>query len=118
MRFAAVGAGAVRVGDVALGQRAWPARATQAANAFSNQFELPVLFYALVPLALATRGADLLFVGLSWVFAGSRVAHAAVYVTTNHVPTRFLCYLVGTLALLALWIAFALHLLAAGRAGP
>lgn len=111
VRFADVGAGTVRVGDIALGERNWPARSQAAANAFSNQFEIPALFYALVPLALYTRKADLLFVLLAWVFVASRVAHAVVYVSTNHVPHRFRAYMVGVLVLLVMWIVFALRIL-------
>lgn len=113
VRFAEVGAGRVRVSDIALGQRNWPAKAQQAANAFSNQFELPVLFYVLVPLALITRKADLLFVVLAWVFVASRIVHAGVTVTSNHVPHRFRAYLVGALTLLAMWIVFAFRILLA-----
>lgn len=110
VRFAAVGAGAVKVGDIALGQRNWPASAQQAANAFSNQFELPVLFFALVPLALYTKKADLLFVVLAWVFVATRIVHAGVYVTSNHVPHRFRAYLAGALVLLVMWIVFAVRI--------
>ena len=59
-RFAAVRAGQVKVEDIALGQRAWPDRVMQIVNAFHNQFETPVLFYALVAFALLTRQADLI----------------------------------------------------------
>lgn len=111
-RFAAVRDGSVQIADIALGERAWPARPTQAANAFANQFELPVLFYALVPLALYTRKADLAFVVMSWIFVLARIAQAGVAVTTNHVPARFRCYCVGTLVLLAMWTVFAIRILA------
>jgi hypothetical protein len=47
VRFAAVRAGEVQIGNIALGQRAWPTRVQQVSNAFQNQFELPVLFYVL-----------------------------------------------------------------------
>jgi hypothetical protein len=78
----------------------WPTRPTQFANAFSNQFELPVLFYVLTILAWITKQADLLFVVLAWVFVLCRVAQAAVHVTSNHVPTRGLVYGIGGLTLL------------------
>ncbi|WP_375410403.1 MAPEG family protein [uncultured Methylobacterium sp.] len=110
VRFAAVGAGAVKVRDIALGERNWPARAQQAANAFSNQFELPVPFFALVPLALYTKKADLLFVVLAWVFVASRIVHAGITVTSNHVPYRFQSYLAGALVLVAMWIVFAVRI--------
>ncbi|NEU11630.1 MAPEG family protein [Methylobacterium sp. BTF04] len=111
LRFAEVGAGSVKVGDIALGQKTWPARSQQAANAFSNQFELPVLFYALVPLALYTRKADLLFVVLAWIFVATRLLHAGIYVGSNHVPSRFRAYAAGALVLLLMWIVFAIRIL-------
>jgi hypothetical protein len=113
VRFAEVGAGRVRIGDIALGERNWPAKAQQAANAFSNQFELPVLFYGLVALALYTRKADLLFVVLAWVFVASRIVHAGIYVTSNRVVRRFQAYAVGALVLLLMWIIFAVRILVA-----
>jgi hypothetical protein len=110
-RLAAVRAREVRATEVSMGERAWPARAQWAANAFSNQFELPVLFFALVPLVIITRKADLIYVVLSWIFVLSRVVHAAVYVTANRVPYRFAAYLVGAVALILLWIEFAVRIL-------
>ena len=98
--------------DVILGQRSWPASAQAAANAFSNQFELPVLYFALVPLAIITRKADVLFVVLSWVFVLSRIVHAGVYVTSNRIPFRLGAFAVGAVALLILWVQFAIRILA------
>jgi hypothetical protein len=65
--------------DIALGQRAWPQRATQLGNCFANQFELPVLFYTLIALALPLRHADLFIVLMSWVFVVVRFAHAGIF---------------------------------------
>ncbi len=113
-RFAAVRAGEVRMRDIALGERAWPPRVTQVANTFHNQFETPVLFYALVAFARFTRQADLLFVLLSWLFVATRVAHAWVYTTSNHVFTRFRIFLAGTSVLMLMWAIFALRILVSG----
>lgn len=112
-RFADVRANRVAAGEVSLGEKGWPAASQQASNAYANQFELPVLFFALVPLALMTRKADLLFVVMSWVFVGSRLAHAAIYVSRNHVPARFGAFLVGVVTLFAMWVIFALRILSA-----
>jgi hypothetical protein len=100
--------------DIALGERAWPPRVTQVANTFHNQFETPVLFYALVAFAMFTRQADLLFVLLSWLFVATRVAHAWVYTTSNHVFTRFRIFLAGTSVLMLMWAIFALRILVSG----
>jgi hypothetical protein len=67
-RVAAISRGEVKIRDMALGQPVWSERETQIANCYHNQFQLPVLFYVLVALALFTRKADLLFVVLSWAF--------------------------------------------------
>jgi hypothetical protein len=47
-----------RVRDIVLGQQNWPVRVTQIGNCFKNQFELPILFYMLIALALPLRHAD------------------------------------------------------------
>lgn len=105
--------GEVKVKDIALGERNWPTRTQQAANAYQNQFELPVLFYALVAFAMITRKADLLFVVLSWMFVTTRLVHAGIFITSNRVSQRFAAFLVGALILMLMWIIFALRIFAA-----
>jgi hypothetical protein len=111
-RQALVG-GETRVRDVALGQPNWPTRATQVGNSFKNQFELPLLFYILIALALALplRHADLFIVLMSWVFVVTRFAHAGIFVTSNDLRQRSLAWFAGVLVLLAMWIYFALRIL-------
>ena len=111
LRFRAFGSRAVRPQEIALGERRWPARATQVGNAFANQFELPVLFYVLTILAILTRHADLLFVVLAWLFVLTRLGHAFIHVTRNHVPSRGAVYGTGALVLLLMWIIFAVRIL-------
>ena len=101
----------IRIKDIALGQPNWPERATQIGNCFSNQFELPVLFYILIAVALPLRHADLVIVLLSWVFVVTRFAHAGIFVTSNNVQQRSLAWFAGVLVLLAMWIYFALKIL-------
>lgn len=112
LRARAFGTG-VRYDEIALGERNWPARATQVGNAFGNQFELPVLFYVLTILAILTRHADLLFVVMAWIFVLTRVAHAFVHVTSNHVPSRGAIYGIGAIILAIMWIVFAIRILLA-----
>ncbi len=54
--------------DLARGKTVWPEDAAKRAANYSNQFELPVLFYAVVAFALIAKGADLLMLVLAWVF--------------------------------------------------
>jgi hypothetical protein len=109
-RGALVG-GETKIRDIALGQQNWPLRATQVGNCFRNQFELPVLFYALIALALPLRHADLVIVLLSWVFVVTRVVHAGIFVSSNDLGRRSLAWFAGVLVLLAMWVYFALKIL-------
>jgi|SRR5579884_2446278 len=104
--------GETRFEDIALREPNWPKRATQFANAFSNQFELPVLFYVLTILEIVTRHADIIFVVLAWIFVIFRIAQAVVHVTSNYVPWRGAFYGIGALVLLVMWIIFIVRILA------
>jgi hypothetical protein len=103
--------GETRIRDIALGEPNWPKQATQIGNCYRNQFELPVLFYALIALALPLRHADLVIVLLSWVFVVTRFAHACIFVTSNDLGRRSTIWLAGVLVLLVMWIYFALKIL-------
>jgi hypothetical protein len=100
-----------KVRDIALGQPNWPARATQIGNCYRNQFELPVLFYVLVAIALPIRHADLVIVMLSWVFVVCRLVHAGIFVSSNDLGRRSMAWLSSALVLLAMWVYFALKIL-------
>src|SRR5579871_4409435 len=74
-RVASVRRGDTKVKDIALGQPNWPEDVTKLGNSYNNQFQLPVLFYAVVILAYVLRKTDLLFVILSWLFVATRLVH-------------------------------------------
>ncbi|HWI12370.1 MAG TPA: MAPEG family protein, partial [Burkholderiaceae bacterium] len=97
--------------DIALGQPNWPTRVTQFSNCYANQFEIPLLFYILIAIALPLRHADLVIVLLSWVFVVTRFAHAGIFVTSNDVRTRSLAWFAGVLVVFAMWVWFALKIL-------
>jgi hypothetical protein len=103
--------GETKIRDIALGEPNWPKQATQVANCYANQFELPVLFYALIALALPLRHADLFIVLMSWVFVVTRLGHAGIFVSSNDMGRRSTVWLAGVLVLLAMWIYFALKIL-------
>ena len=109
-RNALVGGG-TKPRDIVLGQPNWPSRATQIGNCYRNQFELPVLFYVLIALALPLRHADLVIVMLSWVFVVTRFVHAGIFTGSNDLNQRSLAWFAGGLVLLAMWIYFALKIL-------
>lgn len=103
--------------DISLRQTPWPGRAQQIGNCFSNQFEIPVLFYVLTVLEIMTRQAGLLFVVLSWLFVVSRIAHAYVFTTSNYVPLRGQFFIAGVIILLVMWGIFAVQILTAPVTG-
>jgi hypothetical protein len=111
LRTRAIGSGETKLRDIALRQPNWPERTTAIGNCFANQFEIPVLFYVLIALALPLRHADLIIVMLSWVFVVTRFAHAGIFVTSNDVRTRSLAWFAGVLVLFAMWVYFALKIL-------
>jgi len=104
LRVPAVRRGEVAMRDIALSDEKWPEQTRQASGAFSNQFELPVLFYLAVLLALVVGAASVVFVVLAWLFVATRVAHAAVYISSNDVPRRALIYSAGFAILGLMWL--------------
>jgi hypothetical protein len=106
LRARDIGSGAVRLRDIALREPNWSPHALQVGYAFSNQFELPVLFYVLTILAYVTHLAGVVFVVLAWVFVIFRVLQATVHVTNNNVRLRGALYAVGALALALNWAIY------------
>ena len=103
--------GAVRPDNIALREPNWSKRTTQFANAFSNQFELPVLFYVLTILEYVTHLAGIVFVVLAWVFVIFRLFQAYVHVTNNKVRLRGMFFGISALALAIMWIVFIIQIL-------
>jgi hypothetical protein len=103
--------GAVRPEDVSLREQKWPQRTTQFANAFSNQFELPVLFYVLTILEYVTHLAGIVFVVLAWIFVIFRILHAYVHVTSNIVRLRGAFFAIGAVVLAIMWVIYIVQVL-------
>lgn len=114
LRMGALSSGRVKQEDIALRQPNWPARTMQVANCFHNQLELPFLFYVLVGFILITSTNSLIFVILAWVFVASRVVHAFIHTGGNEVRQRGMALGIGAAALIAMWVIFAVRILASG----
>ncbi|MDB5574314.1 MAG: hypothetical protein JWR79_1471 [Tardiphaga sp.] len=112
-RMRAMKTGQARPNDIVAGTVKWPARAAQFGDCFRNQFEIPVLFYALIAIGLPLRRIDLVLVLLSWVFVVARLAHAGIFVTSNDLRPRATAWFASALVLMAMWIYFALKMLLA-----
>ena len=107
--------GLVRPEDVALREPKWSKGTLQVAYSFSNQFELPVLFYVLTILEYVTHSAGLAFVVLAWVFVVFRLLHAYVHVTSNIMRLRGALYGVAVLALAVAWVIYIVEVLSVPR---
>jgi len=103
--------GLVREEDISLRQPNWSKPALQVQYSFSNQFELPVLFYVLTILAFITHHAGILFVVLAWVFVIFRLFQSYVHVTSNKVKLRGALFGISALALAIMWVIFIVEIL-------
>lgn len=102
--------------DLAMGRVSWPDDAVKRSNNQRNQFELPVLFYAVVGFALILKGADTLMIVLAWLFVLTRILHAAIHIGPNKVRWRSPAFALGLLIVAVMWIKLLLHVLSAGLA--
>jgi hypothetical protein len=105
VRFRAVRAGRVRVEDF---RRVDAARVPDdvgiAGRNYINLFELPVLFYAVCLVTLATdRQASSILV-LAWIFVASRIVHSLIHLTYNNVMHRMAMFGVGVVVVAIMWI--------------
>jgi hypothetical protein len=76
------------------------------ANNLANLFEMPVLYFALVPLLIITANANYIQVALAWAFVVTRALHSYIHIGPKKVPLRFLAYLLSVIVLMAMWIGF------------
>jgi hypothetical protein len=83
------------------------------ANNLANLFEMPVLYFALVPLLLITRHGDHVQVALASVYVAARVIHSVIHIAGGSILARFVVYLASCVVLSAMWIGFAADMLAA-----
>ena len=102
--------------DLAMGRVEWPDDAAKRAANYRNQFEAPVLFYAVVAFALITKGADTLMIVLAWLFVLTRIVHAAIHIGPNKVRWRSPAFALGFAIVVIMWIKLFLHVVSSGVA--
>ena len=81
----------------------------KAGNHLMNLIEIPVLFYALVALLIATQNVTPMQVNMAWAFVVLRAVHAVIHCTVNKVELRGLVYMLSTLVMFAMWTMFAMN---------
>ena len=81
-----------------------PAESLVVKNAIANQFELPVLFYAVSILLYLVDADNPVTVAGGWLFVALRYAHAYVHVTSNRLRYRRPLFIAGLLVVMLLWV--------------
>ena len=85
-------------------------------NNLRNLFEMPVLYFALVPLLMLTRQVDVAQIVLAWLFVVARAGHSFVHIGPKMVKLRLVAYLASSVVLLAMWIGFFIDMASAAHA--
>lgn len=85
------------------------------ANNFANLFEMPVLFFGLIPLLMITHHANHIQVILAWAYVILRAVHSFIHIGPKKVQLRFMAYLLSCAVLMAMWIGFFIDMLGAAR---
>lgn len=81
-----------------------------AANNHRNLFEMPVLFFALVPLLMMTGFDSVTQTVLAWVFVVLRAAHSYVHIGPKIVQRRALLFMLSSIVLMVMWVGFAIDM--------
>jgi hypothetical protein len=113
VRVRAIRTRRVRLRDIALSADAYPDDVRKVSNNMRNQFETPLIFFALLGIATFVGATSALMAVLAWCYFATRIVHTAIHTTTNYVPYRFYAFLAGVIALILMWIVIVAHLLAA-----
>lgn len=100
-RLRAVSRGEAEYSAYLLGHGA-PRQAARISRNLSNQFELPLIFYAVVVLLVALGRVGAVDIIAAWIFFGGRVAHTLVQTLTDNVPLRGQVFVINFLAVLVL----------------
>ena len=70
---------------------------------YENLFETPILYYLAVVLVLVLDVNNTLYVGLSWAYLFSRLAHAYIHTISNRLKHRKYSFMISSLILVFLW---------------
>jgi hypothetical protein len=100
-RTRAVGRGEVKYSAFEF-SRNGPPKVARISRNLANQFELPVIFYAVVVLLVVIGRVGTIDVLAAWVFVAGRVVHTLVQTLTDDVPLRGRVFLINFAAVVVL----------------
>jgi hypothetical protein len=92
------------VGRLSDGTNPWALLEPRIGANLRNQFEWPMLFYAVCTLSVVGQGATAQpFLWLAWLFVIGRIVHSGVQILTTNVRLRGLVFTINFLAVLCMW---------------
>lgn len=98
-------------GMAEIAKTGFPAHVKNASDNLKNQFEIPVLFYALCLFFYVTGGVTKTVFIAAWIFIVARILHALVHLTKNIIfPYRFGAFFISVLSVLFITILAAIHM--------
>jgi hypothetical protein len=113
-RFKAVRSGRVKRDDILNNTNNWPDDVLKFGRNFDNQFQIPILWYALTAFSMIMKSVDPILVLMSWIFLGLRVFHTSVHIGPNTLPLRFYAFVGGFVLLIIMWLWFAVRIFVTG----
>jgi hypothetical protein len=87
-----------------------PEESLRFSNALRNQFETPVLFYAVCLAAFVTETANSVMIFLAFAYALIKVLHISIHITTNRLRHRRPIFMLSYLILSFMWLVLAVRL--------
>lgn len=103
----------VKLSDVATSAGHGKYTKVLAADNFKNQFEMPVLLYALAPALMYAERVSPGYVRAAWAYVALRTVHAAIHIGHNNVRHRFVVFLASACVIYGMWGWFAVQLVTA-----
>lgn len=103
-RVASVQAREVNIAEIALSDASYAPRIQKLQNNVRNQFETPVLLYAVIAIALPAGAVSWAFACLALLFAAMRIGHHIIHTGSNLLRHRFWIYTASLGVLALMWI--------------
>lgn len=86
-----------------------PDKLVQAANNYSNLFEVPVLFYVACITSIIMGYQGYIMLALAWIFVISRIAHTYIHLTRNKIIPRLIAFISGVIVVFVMWLILLLQ---------
>lgn len=87
--------------DQPINNKAWSLPVILTSNSLENQFQFPIVFYALCLITFQIDAVTTFAIVLCSLYAATRWLHAIVHVTSNYIPARFGSFLISMILLIA-----------------